>query len=99
MLCEQYYIRIPPEHSLTEFLLFILKCRCAMLEDPPPESDEERRKREERELVISETKTGGTDEYVKRKADALKARGEGALICCGVLWTPRCHLPCHATVL
>ena len=23
----------------------------------------------------------------------------GTLICCGALWTPRCHLPCHVTVL
>ena len=23
----------------------------------------------------------------------------GTLICCGALWTPRCHIPCHVTVL
>ena len=23
----------------------------------------------------------------------------GTLICCGALWTPRCHLACHVTVL
>ena len=33
-------------------------------------------------------------------SDALVGgEGEGTLICCGALWTPRCHLPCHVTVL
>jgi len=27
------------------------------------------------------------------------ALGEGTFICCGALWTPSCHLPCHVTVL
>jgi len=27
------------------------------------------------------------------------AAGEGALNCCVAQWTPRCHLPCHVTVL
>ena len=25
--------------------------------------------------------------------------GEGTVICCGALWFPRCHVPCHVTVL
>jgi len=25
--------------------------------------------------------------------------GEGTLVCCGALWTPRCRLPYHVTVL
>ena len=28
-----------------------------------------------------------------------RRQGEGSLIRCGALWTPRCHIPCHATVL
>ena len=31
--------------------------------------------------------------------EAVVEAGEGTLICCGALRTPRCHLPCHATVL
>jgi len=51
--------------------------------------------------------------YLKLSSPTVDAKGQplsviqktmpifqvGTLICCGALWTPRCHIPCHVTVL
>ena len=38
-------------------------------------------------------------EKLKQQDRRRRMTGKETLICCGALWTPRCHLPSHDTVL